>query len=92
MAHLGKLETQLELPLPLPQPPHFSMAHMFLMQSESGEKIALSFGPVCVNRGRVVTWRVSGVGVGGWGHGELETRGEGGEKSAASLSPIWSVS
>ena len=75
MAHLGKLETQLELPLPLPQPPHFSMAHMFLMQSESGEKIALSFGPVCVNRGRVVTWRGLVVGdMESWRQGEKAER------------------
>ena len=90
MAHLGKLETQLELPLPQPQPPHFSMAHMFLMQSESGKKIALSLGgPVySVYRGYVKSERRWGWRLGTW----RETRGEGGEKSAASLSPIWSVS
>ena len=86
MAHLGKLETQLELPLPQPQPPHFSMAHMFLIQSEYGN--GLIFRPLsAVYRGCVEGERRWGLAV-----GDMETRGEGGEKSAASLSPIWSVS
>ena len=78
MAHLGKLETQLELPLPQPQPSHFSIAHMFLMQSESGKKIALSFGAVyCVPWFYVGSERTWGLAVREWGHADKGRRRKG---------------